>query len=238
MLHFGPHEAKGVTMAIEAGQGQPPEDKSTGEQPTGEQPAEEQRPLRAKPRSERVRDILARPRQEWPLIAAEPATAEGILKSYVLVLAAIPPVAAAVGILVFGIEAYGVRLTPSPVTVVLSAVVDYLFALVGLFLLALIIDALAPQFGGTRQRVRAFKVAAYSSTPAWLAGFFNVIPDLAWLSLIGAAYSLYLLYLGLPLLMRVPEDKAVSYTIVTVIAAVVLILVVGAFAGSMTAAFL
>jgi len=92
--------------------------------------------------------------------------------------------------------------------------------LVGVYVNALIIDALAPSFGGTKNNVKAFKVAAYSATAAWLAGIFGIIPMLAILSIVGL-YSLYLLYLGLPRLMGVSEDKAIGYTVVVVIAWIV-----------------
>ena len=61
-----------------------------------------------------------------------------------------------------------------------------------------------------------------SATAGWVAAIFNLIPGLGFLSILGL-YSLYLLYLGLPILMKVPEDKSVVYTIV--------IVVVGAVAG-------
>src|SRR3546814_4593139 len=67
--------------------------------------------------------------------------------------------------------------------------------IVGVFLFALIIDWLAPRFGGTSSRVQAVKVAAYSATAGWVAGIFALVPSLAMLSILGL-YSLYLLYLG------------------------------------------
>ena len=107
------------------------------------------------------------------------------------------------------------------------AVTTYVFALIGTYVLALIIDALAPTFLGTKNNFQALKVAAYSSTAAWLAGIFNLLPSLALLNILGL-YSLYLLYLGLPVLMKAPKEKAVPYTIVVVIAAIVIFGVIGA----------
>jgi hypothetical protein len=97
--------------------------------------------------------------------------------------------------------------------------------------LALIIDALAPNFGGTQNQVQALKVAAYSSTASWVAGIFGLVPILSWLGILGL-YTLYLLYLGLPVLMKAPEEKAMGYTVVVIIAAIVLFLVIGLVAGS------
>ena len=74
---------------------------------------------------------------------------------------------------------------------------------------------------------QALKLAIYSATASWLAGIFSLIPGLSILGLLGL-YSLYLLYTGLPLLMKSPEDKAMTYTIVIVVCAIVIALVIGA----------
>ena len=72
------------------------------------------------------------------------------------------------------------------------------------------------------------KTSAYSYTAAWVAGIFNLIPSIALLGLLAALYSCYLLFLGLPVLMKAPEDKAVGYTAVVIIVAIVLYFVIGA----------
>lgn len=161
---------------------------------------------------ERVKDILLKPREEWRVIDAEPSTIGGIYTSYVMILAAIGPIATIIGHQVFGI--YGFK--PPMAFTITTAVIMYVLALVGVYINALIIDALAPSFGGTKNTLNAFKVAAYSATAAWVAGIFGIIPALAILGIVGL-YSFYLLYLGLPQLMRVADDKAVIYTIVVVV---------------------
>ena len=107
---------------------------------------------------------------------------------------------------------------------VTMAVITYVLALVSVYVSSLVIDALAPSFGGTKDSLKAFKVAAYSATAAWLAGIFGIIPMLGILAIVGL-YSLYLLYLGLPRLMRVAEDKALGYTIVVIVVQIVLYMV-------------
>ncbi|HMC91654.1 MAG TPA: Yip1 family protein, partial [Allosphingosinicella sp.] len=169
----------------------------------------------------RIKRILLEPKSEWARIDAEPDTVAGIFTRWVLILAAIPAVAGLIGALVFGYGAFGFVYRPSVTEAVGGAVVRYVFTIVGTFVLALIIDALAPQFGGTKNRVQAVKVAAYAATASWLAGIFGIVPSLAILGLLGL-YSLYLLYLGLPRLMKAPEEKAMPYTLVTLAAAIVL----------------
>ena len=175
---------------------------------------------------ERVKNILMTPKTEWPRIDAEPATIGGIYTSYVMILAAIPPVCLLIGMLLIGLP----YVTFSTQYLVVQAIITYVLSLVGIFVMAMIIEALAPTFGGTKDRVKAFKVAAYSWTAAWVVGIFSLVPMLSILGILGL-YSLYLLYLGLPVLMKTPADKAMVYVIAVIVAAVVIYLVIGAITG-------
>ena len=180
---------------------------------------------------DRVKNILLTPREEWRVIDAEPTTPGELYKGYIIPLAAIGPIASTIGGLAFMYRLYPGTYRPAVGSVVSSMVVTYLLTLGGVYVLALIIDALAPSFDGTRDQMQALKLAAYSSTASWVAGIFGLIPALAIFTLLGL-YSLYLLYLGLPVLMKVPEEKALGYTVVVVIAAIVLFMLVGLVAGS------
>lgn len=181
---------------------------------------------------DRAKAILFAPADEWPKIEAEGTAIQDILLRYVLPLAAIGPVAGFIGSQVFGYGALGITYRPSFSSALGSAVASYILTVVGIFVLALIADALAPKFGGTSDRLRAFKLVAYSYTAAMLAGIFALIPSLAFLGLLGL-YSIYLFYTGVGPLMKVPQDRGVAYTAVTMVAAIVIYLVVGALAGAL-----
>lgn len=170
---------------------------------------------------ERVKDILITPRTEWGIIDNEASSVSSIYTTYVVILAAIGPIAAFIGQQVIGWGGYGVRITPPIGYSLVFAILTYALQLGGVYVCALIIDALAPTFKGTKDFLKAFKVAAYSFTAAWLAAIFNIIPDLAILAIVGL-YSFYLLYLGLPRLMRSPEDQSIGYVGVTVFAMIVI----------------
>ena len=163
----------------------------------------------------RVKGILLRPTLEWEAIEAEPATVRGLYLGYVAPLAAIGPICGLIGSLVFGFGVGGLSFRPSLVSAVMGALFGYLMQLASVFILALVIDALAPSFHGQSNRIQAFKLAAYSATAAWLAGVFGIVPNLALLGVVGL-YSLYLFYRGLPPLMKAPRDKAAGYTAVVV----------------------
>ncbi len=176
----------------------------------------------ANPLVERVKNILMQPKTEWPRIDAEPSTIAGIYRNYVAILAAIPPIAILIGLLLLG----GAFVYLPMGLLIAQAILGYALTLVGVYVIALIIDALAPTFGGAKNPVSAFKVAAYSMTPFWVAGILFLIPFLGILALFAALYGIYLLYLGLPVLMKVAADKVVAYTIVTVLASMVVLFVV------------
>ncbi len=182
---------------------------------------------------ERVKGMILSPAREWERVDAEPATIQSLFVGYVCILAAIPAVAQLIGSMAFGYGAMGITYRPSIITALSSALVSYVMALISVAVLALIIEFLAPTFGGTKDRLQAFKVAAYFPTASWVAGVFGIVPMLSILAIVGGLYSLYVLYLGLPRLMRAPQDKAVPYTAVLVVAAIVLSILVGSVVGSL-----
>ena len=175
----------------------------------------------------RAKGILLNPKAEWPVIDTEPATVGSLYTGYIIPLAAIPAIASFVGLSVIGISVLGFSLRVPAGTALTSAAVQYALSLAGTFVLALIIDALAPSFGGQKNQVQALKVAAYASTASWVAGLFLLLPSLAILAAIGGLYSLFLIFLGLPVVMKAPQDKAVGYTVVVIVVAVVLYFVIG-----------
>jgi Yip1 domain len=177
---------------------------------------------------DRVKQILLSPKTEWDVIDAEQTTPADLYTHYIMPLAAIGPVAQLIGSTVFGIPIPFVGTFRVPIgSAITHAVVSYVLSLAAIYVLALIIDALAPTFGGQRSQIQALKLAAYSSTASWLAAIFGLVPALSPLALLGL-YSLYLLYLGLPVLMKAPRDKAVGYIAVVIVTAIVLAMVIGA----------
>jgi hypothetical protein len=176
---------------------------------------------------DRVKNILLTPKTEWEVIDAEPTTVADLYKGYIMPLAAIGPVAQAIGFSVFGMPVPFLGTYRTPVgTAITQAIVTYILTLVAVFVLALIIDALAPTFNGIPNRIQALKVAAYSYTASWVAGIFMLVPALSFLAILGV-YSLYLLYLGLPILMKAPKEKALAYTAVVILCGIVLFMLIG-----------
>ena len=181
----------------------------------------------------RVKAILLNPRAEWEVIDAEPATVRGLYRNYVLILAAIGPLATLIGGVLFGYTVLNVTFRPDPLSAILGAALAYAASLAGVYVIALVINGLAPTFGGQKNLTQAMKVSAYSWTAAWVVGIFALYPPLMLLGILGL-YSFYLLYLGLPRLMKSPPDKALGYTAVAVVIGLVLNLIIGVVAAGVT----
>ncbi len=180
---------------------------------------------------ERAKNILLQPQSEWDRIAGESADVGKLYTGYVLPLAALAAIASFVGLSVLGISAFGVTVRVPMVAGAVGAVIQVVMGLVGVYVLALITNALAPNFGSQQDVGQAHKLAVYGSTASFLAGVFAIFPPIAMLSLLGL-YSLVLLYIGLPRLMKTPEAKRVGYLVTVIIVAIVIGIVMGAVAGA------
>ncbi|HTH66900.1 MAG TPA: Yip1 family protein [Rhodanobacter sp.] len=186
---------------------------------------------------DRIKNILTTPKTEWPVIAAEPATVNGLYTGYIAILAALPAIASFIKGSLIGHSLFGVTVR-SPVGMgIVGMILQYLLALVLVYVMALIINALAPTFGGKKDMVQALKTITYAWTASWIAGIAVILPWIGVLILIvGLVYAIYLFYLGLPSTMKCPADKAGGYTAVSIVITVVLgwifALIVGSVVGT------
>jgi hypothetical protein len=155
----------------------------------------------------RVKEILLTPKPAWLVIESEETNTATLYTQYIMVLAAIQAVAGFVGMSLFGVSAFGVSVRVPLMSGLVHMVLGYGLALVMVYIVAMIADALAPGFGGQKNQMNALKLVAYSSTAAMVGGIFTLIPALGILTLMAALYSLYLLYLGIPVMMKVPRKR-------------------------------
>ena len=116
----------------------------------------------------RVKAILLTPQAEWKVIARERDTLSDLLIKYVAILAAIPEVAHFIG---QSLIAGSAPVVPNLV----RAVVVYAVAFAMVYIIAGVIDLLAPRFGAEKNFPSAVKLSAYSHTPLWLAGIFLLL---------------------------------------------------------------
>ncbi|KAB2888462.1 MAG: YIP1 family protein [Desulfobulbaceae bacterium] len=172
----------------------------------------------------RVLAILKSPKTEWPVIAGEQTTVRELYFGYILVLAAISAVAGFLKMSLIGIDmpmlgTYRVGIGAGIGNMLFS----YALTLAAVYLVGMVVNMLAPSFGGVKDDIGALKVVAYSYTASWVAGVFQIVPGIGMLlALAGSIYSIYLLYLGLPVLMRCPREKAIGYTAVAIVLSMIL----------------
>lgn len=173
----------------------------------------------------RVQRLLLSPATEWDTIAGEAADVQKIYVNYVGPLLIAAAIAAALSLLWFG---FGFGIT---IQLLLTQIV---LGLIGVYVVAFVVNALAPTFGATPDMGQAFKLAAYSPTAAWVGGIFAIVPVIGAIAgIVGALYSLYLLYVGLPKLMRPPEDKVVIYILAIIGVMIVIYLAIAFISSSM-----
>ncbi len=177
---------------------------------------------------DRVKAILLSPKTEWPVIANETTSVADLYKNYIVLVAALPVIAGFIKGSLIGYGAFGITVRTPIGLGIASAIVAYALGLALVYVMALIIDALAPSFGAQKNPVQALKAAAYSWTANWVLGVGVLLPFIGWLAaLAGFAYAIYLLYLGLQSTMKCPQEKAGGYTAVSIIIGIVLSWIIG-----------
>lgn len=186
---------------------------------------------------ERVKAITLSPATTWPVIEAEKHDAKSLFVPYMMILAAIPAVASFIGLSVVGIGGFGFNFRIPISTGIVMLITTYLLTLAMTFGMGWLASALAPTFGGKSDLVQGLKLAVFGGTPMLLAGVFNVLPALSIIGVLVAIYALYVIYLGLPILMKNPKDKTIVYMVIlilaSIIAGVVLSVVTSAFTPTM-----
>jgi hypothetical protein len=172
---------------------------------------------------DRARNIIVSPKTEWDVVAGEEPNIQQIIVGYVIPLALIPAIAVILGWGLFGVLGY-----KSFTYGIALGLVQLLNAIIGVFLAAFVIDALATSFGSQKNLGRAVQLVAFSMTPAWLGGILSIFPAIGWLGTLFGLYGLYILYLGVTPLMKTPQDKSVGYVIVSIIVVIIVYFVLAA----------
>lgn len=163
-----------------------------------------------------------RPRQEWGIIKGEKIRTEDLFARYAVILAAIPAAAGFIGYSIFGRPTFEGFVPVSMKENLRLALFSYVLALASVFLLAYIIDYLAPFFGSKKDLNASMKIVVYSHTAPWLAGALLVVPQLSLLAIAASLYALFLLYTGMKSLKEVPADRMAGYFAAAIFASIII----------------
>jgi hypothetical protein len=170
--------------------------------------------------------ILLRPNSEWQVIRNEKKSFIQVFLNHTPFLALIPAICAYIGVTQVGWAIGGgdvVKLTL--VSAASLCALTYVALLAGIYLLGEFINWMSKTYGvqgdDASRHYESTALAVYVSTPTLIAGFVMLYPQL-WLVTVviglAAAYSVYLIYQGIPILMNISKEQAFMYatSVVTV----------------------
>src|SRR6478672_1177346 len=99
----------------------------------------------------RAKNMCLSPNTEWSVVAEEQTPAAALVTGYVIPLAAIGAVAGVIGGSLIGYSLPFAGTYRVPITTgVLMAVMGLIMAVVGVFVISIIVNALAPTFGAQK----------------------------------------------------------------------------------------
>ena len=160
--------------------------------------------------------ILLNPSEEWKKIRAVECTIGKCYCGYVFIMAAIAPVSGYFGTTMFGWE-IGAReaIKLSPDSALIIAIAYYIVTLVGVFSMGLMIHWMGKTYNAEQDLSRCIRLAAFIATPLFLVGIVQLFPIL-WLNFIiglpALAYTVKLLYIGVPIMMEIEDDRGFLFS--------------------------
>lgn len=166
----------------------------------------------------RAQGLILQPTAEWRKIDTEPASIQGLYTTWLVPIALIPAICTVIMFAFIGVGVPGFAVYKLPIlTALIHAVVQFAVFLGMTYVFALVIDYLAPNFGGQKNQIQAFKVAAYTPIAACLAAVLQLVPWLGGLLMLFGLYSLYIMHRGLGVLMKPAPDKTTGYTVSVIV---------------------
>jgi hypothetical protein len=180
-------------------------------------------------------NIITKPKQEWEVIKSEQTTVGSLFSGYICILALIPALASFIGMSIIGFSVLGFSFKIPIMWGAISAVASYILGLIGVYVAALVINALAKSFESTPDMLGALKLVAFSYTPMWLCGIFSLYSPISFLGILGL-YGLYVMYLGLTPMMNTSPAKRVVYLVVSIIILIVIMFIISLIVGAITTA--
>jgi hypothetical protein len=160
--------------------------------------------------------LFTNPKKEWESIRDDECTIGKCYAAHVLILAAIPPISGFIGTTQFGWQiGAGDPVMLDAQKAGLFAALYYLAMLVGVFSMGWMIQWMADTYGAKPQLSQSVVLAAYTATPLFLIGLMELYPVL-WLNMVvgipALAYTVYLLYTGVPVMMGISEERGFLFS--------------------------
>ncbi|MCK5367672.1 MAG: DUF1282 family protein [Cyclobacteriaceae bacterium] len=184
---------------------------------------------------DRIKNIIVTPNVEWGIIDQESDTPASLLKSYLLPLGIAGAIATFIGSAMIGTTVLGVKVGGTVAFGLNQAVISLLALVLGFYITTYVVDMLAPTFKSEKDINKTAQLVAYSNTPALLGALLAIIPAISWIGALFGLYGFYLLFLGLPVLKKTPDQQRMPYIIVTIIVLLVVYFVIAMILGAILA---
>ncbi|TYK66450.1 Yip1 family protein [Colwellia echini] len=159
--------------------------------------------------------LYAHPKEEWHVIEKRHESLSYSL-IHILTIALIPSICSFYAAAYIGWTiGVGDPIKISVASAQLMAISMYFALIFGVFALAVLIQWMAKTFDSKPDFVQALELASYTATPLLMVGITTLFPVLWFVALAGmaaVAYSIYLLYSGVPIMMNIPEEKGFIYS--------------------------
>lgn len=172
----------------------------------------------------RCKGLILRPHDEWERIEHEKPSVRDLFLRWVVPLCLFFFLVPQLGVIAFPPEINGVKAAPSIALALFVVLVGAPLMAGGVWVTAWIIDRLAPHFDGVRDADQALKLAAYAGTPLWLSAIFGLVPAMSLAMALGL-YAVFVLYVGLPVLMKAKREESIAYT-ASVVASVLVMAII------------
>ena len=160
--------------------------------------------------------LFSDPTREWEKIRDQYESGSGSPVGHVLILALIPAISGYIGTTQVGWRigvGEPIRITGDSAMSI--AIIYYIALLVGVFSIGWVIHLLGKAYEVNKPLPLCIALAAYTATPLFLIGLMQVYPVL-WLNMLmglpALAYTVYLLYSGMPIMMQIPAERGFLYS--------------------------
>jgi len=174
--------------------------------------------------NKRAGTIILKPKVAWTIISKENRTVKNLYKNYLLKIALIPAFAHIIGYGIFGYHQTNVGFDTSFFVGLKYAVIIYITIVCTTYLSAFIISRLATFFEAEKNMNKAFELVVYSLTPFMVFSIFNISTSMHRIVEFISLYGLYVMYHGFNTMLKVNEEKLITYYVMSFISIITVFL--------------
>jgi hypothetical protein len=159
--------------------------------------------------------LFLNPQAEWQKFGERSDESIKRLLPYPIMMALLPPIGFYIGTTQYGWSVMGESVTRiTPASAIPISVLFYVAIIGAVIFVGGMIHWMSSTFNARSFAIKGVVLTGYACTPVFIAGLFAVYP-VWWFDLLLATaacgYAIRLIYLGVPPVMQVPEDRGFLY---------------------------